>query len=262
MVSPAALAGNRLLAALAKEVSPQLRAQLDNVVLPQGFVLHESNRGMQHAYFPTSALVSLTRLTEADRSMELAVVGRDGVVGVELLLGDGSTPHRAVVRVAGEALRVPSRTLQDEFNRPGVASELLRRYVMALAEQVAQTVVCARHHSVSQRLSRWLLMQLDHLPGYVVATTHEEVAGMLGVRREGVAESALRLQSLGLVCCERGHFFVLDRKGLESQACECYEVVKKEYARLLPETAAAASIPDPEGSGLRLPRQTSVPHPR
>lgn len=262
MVSPAALAGNRLLAALAKEVSPQLRAQLDNVDLPQGFVLHEPNRAMKHAYFPTSALVSLTYLTEAGRSMELASVGREGVVGVELLLGGGSTPNRAVVRAAGEALRVPSRTLQEEFNRPGGTSELLRRYVMALAAQVAQTVVCARHHSLSQRLSRWLLMQLDHLPGYVIATTHEEVASMLGVRREGVTESALRLQSLGLLRCERGHISVLDRKGLESQACECYEAVKMEYARLLPETAAPAATPDPDGAGISPPRRTSVPPPQ
>jgi CRP-like cAMP-binding protein len=182
------------------------------------------------------AVVSLVYETADGESMELAVVGNEGIVGIELLLGGGSMPSRAVVRTAGEAIRLPARTVQDEIARAGSAAHLLLRYTMALIIQVAQTAVCNRHHSLDQRLCRWLLMSLDRVQGNEVVATQEQIANMLGVRREGVTESALRLHSLGLIRYTRGRILGLDRKGLERRVCECYAVVKKEYDRLLPET--------------------------
>jgi CRP-like cAMP-binding protein len=225
---------NHLIAGLPDDVGQRWLPRLERVELPQGLALHESGEQMSYAYFPMTAVVSLVHETADGASMELAVVGNEGIVGVELLLGGGSTPCRAVVRTAGEALRLPAQTVQDEIARAGSAAHLLLRYTMALITQVAQTAVCNRHHSLDQRLCRWLLMSLDRVQHNEVVATQEQIANMLGVRREGVTESALRLHSLGLIRYTRGRILALDRKGLAKRACECYAVVKKEYDRLLP----------------------------
>ena len=199
---------------------------------------------MSYAYFPTTAVVSLVYETADGESMELAVVGNEGIVGIELLLGGGSMPSRAVVRTAGEALRLPAQTMQYEFAQAPSAAHLLLRYTQALITQVAQAAACNRHHSLDQRLCRWLLMDLDRVQGNELVATQEQIADMLGVRREGVTECALRLQSLGLIRYARGHILVVDRMGLEKQACECYAMVKKEYERLLlPQTTAPPDLP-------------------
>jgi len=248
---------NRLIAGLPSEVRQRWLPLLERVEVPQGLVLHESGHQMGHVYFPTTAIVSLVYETADGASMELAVVGNEGIVGVELLLGGGSTPSRAVVRAAGEVLRLPARAMQDEFARAGSAMHLLLRYTMALITQVAQTAVCNRHHSLDQRLCRWLLMSLDRAQGNEVVATQEQIANMLGVRREGVTESALRLHSLGLIRYTRGRILGLDRKGLERRVCECYAAVKKEYDRLLPETVATPGLwPTPAA----LPDQTTAPN--
>jgi CRP-like cAMP-binding protein len=197
-------------------------------------VLYEPGVTLRHVYFPTDSIVSLLYVMENGASAEIAVVGREGLVGVSLFMGGGSTPSRAVVQSAGKGFRLDSAHMQEEFNRAGIVMRLLLRYTQALITQMAQTAVCNRHHSLDQQLCRWLLLSLDRLEGTQLRMTQELIANMLGVRREGVTESALKLQHAGLIRYARGHISVLDRPGLEQRSCECYAVVKKEYDRLLP----------------------------
>ncbi|WP_332751983.1 Crp/Fnr family transcriptional regulator [Hydrogenophaga sp.] len=240
---------NHVIAGLPEDVRQRWLPQLEKVNLPQRLVLHESGHPMNFAYFPTTAIVSIVYVTADGESTELAVIGNEGIVGIELLLGGGSTPNRAVVGGPGEALRLPARVLQEEVIRFGSASQLLLRYTLALSSLVAQTAVCNRHHSLYERLCRWLLLNLDRGQDNVVVATHEQIAYSLGVRREGVTEGALRLQTLGQISYARGRIQVVDRTGLERQACECYRVVKNEYTRLLP---LARSTPQPLTNPLDL----------
>ena len=200
--------------------------------------MYEPGVTLTHVYFPTTALVSLLYVMENGSSAEIAVVGNEGIVGISLFMGGGSTPSRAVVQSAGEGLRLDAKTLKTESDRNGPVLHLLLRYTQALITQMAQTAVCNRHHSLDQQLCRWLLLSLDRLQGNELVMTQELIANMLGVRREGVTEAALNLQHAGLIRYVRGHITVLDRAGLEKRTCECYAVVKKEYDRLLPEKLA------------------------
>jgi CRP-like cAMP-binding protein len=208
--------------------------QLELVELRLGQVLHESGATLNHAYFPTTAIVSLLYVMENGAAAEIAVVGDDGIVGVSLFMGGESTTSRAVVQIAGQAFRLKAQQLMDEFNRNGPVLHLLLRYTQALITQMAQTAVCNRHHSLDQQLCRWLLLSLDRLEGGHLVMTQELIANMLGVRREGVTEAAAKLQRDGLIRYARGHITVLDRVGLEKRTCECYAVVRREYERLLP----------------------------
>jgi CRP-like cAMP-binding protein len=225
---------NRLLAALADTDWQRWLPQLEWVDLPLGHVMYESGRALSHVYFPTTAIISLLYVMENGASAEIAVVGNEGVVGISLFMGGESTPSRAVVQSAGRGLRLRSQWIKDEFNRAGPAMHLLLRYTQALITQMAQTAVCNRHHSLDQQLCRWLLLSLDRLHGNNLVMTQELIANMLGVRREGVTEAALKLQKQGLISYARGRITVLDRPGLEGRTCECYAVVKREYDRLLP----------------------------
>ncbi|GAB3253323.1 Crp/Fnr family transcriptional regulator [Chitinimonas naiadis] len=230
---------NRLLAMLPPAEWERWRTQLEPVDLALGDVLYESGGKMSHVYFPTSAIVSLLYVMENGASAEIAVVGNEGIVGISLFMGGGSTPSRAVVQSAGKGFRLGAHALKDEFNRSGPTMHLLLRYTQALITQMAQTAVCNRHHSLDQQLCRWLLLSLDRLQGNELLMTQELIANMLGVRREGVTEAALKLQAVGLIRYSRGHISILDRRGLEKRSCECYAVVKKEYDRLLPEILAS-----------------------
>jgi CRP-like cAMP-binding protein len=229
---------NHLLAQLPMEERQRWLPHLDLVHVSLGEVIYESGVTLTHVYFPTTALVSLLYVMENGASAEIAVVGNEGIVGVSLFMGGGSTPSRAVVQSAGDALRLNAKGLKDEFNQNGAVLHLLLRYTQALITQMAQTAVCNRHHSLEQQLCRWLLLSLDRLQGHELVMTQELIANMLGVRREGVTEAALTLQHHGLIRYTRGHITVLDRPGLERRTCECYAVVKKEYDRLLPEKLA------------------------
>ena len=222
-----------MLASLPDSVRKHWLPQLEAVQMPLGEVLYESGVTLSHVYFPTTAIVSLLYVMEDGASAEIAVVGNEGIVGISLFMGGGSTPSRAVVQSAGLGLRLKAQVLKDEFNRAGPVLHLLLRYTQALITQMAQTAVCNRHHSLDQQLCRWLLLSLDRLQGDELVMTQELIANMLGVRREGVTESALKLQTAGLIRYARGHITVLDRAGLEQRTCECYAVVKKEYDRLL-----------------------------
>ena len=229
---------NHLLAALPDAEWARWLPQLERVEMPLGKVLYESGVKMSHVYFPTTAIVSLLYVMEDGASAEIAVVGHEGIVGIALFMGGESTPSRAVVQSAGQGFRLRAQTIKDEFNRASPVLHLLLRYTQALITQMAQTAVCNRHHSLDQQLCRWLLLSLDRLQGSELVMTQELIANMLGVRRGGVTEAALKLQELGLIRYARGHISVLDRQGLERRACECYGVVKKEYDRLLPEKIA------------------------
>ena len=227
---------NRLLAVLPPTEYERLCPHLELVQLNLGAVLYESGTPLLHVYFPLDAIVSLLYVMEDGLSGEIAVVGLEGIVGVSLFMGGETTPSRAIVQSAGQAYRLPGRFLKDSFNRGGAMQHLLLRYTQALLTQMAQTAVCNRHHTLEKQLCRWLLMSLDRLPSNKLIMTQELIANMLGVRREGVTTAAGKLQSLGLIEYHRGHITVLDRPGLEMMSCECYDVVKREYDRLLPKT--------------------------
>jgi len=229
---------NLLIASLPEDEFERWLPELELVDLPLGQVLYESGTTLRHVYFPTTAIVSLLYVMENGASAEIAVVGKEGLVGISLFMGGETTPSRAVVQSAGQGFRLNSRALKNEFNRAGPVLHLLLRYTQALITQMTQTAVCNRHHSLDQQLCRWLLLSLDRLQGNELVMTQELIANMLGVRREGVTEGALRLQRQGLIRYARGHITVLDRPGLERRTCECYAVVKKEYDRLLPSTLA------------------------
>ncbi len=226
---------NCLLAAIPEEEYARLLPNLELVTMPLGAVLYESGSELRHVYFPTTAIVSLLYVMLDGASAEIAVVGKEGILGVALFMGGETMPNRAVVQSAGHAYRLKGQLLKQEFNRAGELQHLLLRYTQALLTQMAQTAVCNRHHSLDQQLCRWLLLSLERLPSNELVMTQELIGNMLGVRREGVTEAAGNLQKAGLIKYQRGHITVLDLAGLEARACECYGVVKKEFDRLLPE---------------------------
>ena len=229
---------NRLLAAIPDSEWTRWVPHLEPVTLPLGKALYESGARLSYVYFPTTAIVSLLYVMEDGASAEIAVVGREGIVGISLFMGGDSTTNRAIVQSAGRGFRLKANLMLQEFNRAGPVLHLLLRYTQALITQMAQTAVCNRHHSLDQQLCRWLLLSLDRLDSNDLVMTQELIANMLGVRREGVTEAAGQLQKAGLIQYQRGHITVLDRDGLEARTCECYAVVKKEYDRLLPATPA------------------------
>ncbi len=224
---------NKLLAALPQSDWHRWQPHLEFINLPLGKVLYESGDTLSHVYFPTTAIVSLLYVMENGASAEIAIVGNDGIVGISLFMGGESTPSRGVVQSAGHAFRMTAPIIKQEFDRSTIL-HLLLRYTQALISQMAQTAVCNRHHSLDQQLCRWLLLSLDRLEGNELVMTQELISNMLGVRREGVTEGALKLQKAGLIHYARGHITVVDRAGLEKMTCECYAVVKREYDRLLP----------------------------
>jgi CRP-like cAMP-binding protein len=224
---------NHLLAALPPADFERLAGHLELVPMPLGEILYEPGGQLQHAYFPTTAIVSLHYVLESGASAEIAGVGNEGVVGISLFMGGDTTPSSAVVQTAGHGYRLERRLLKKEFDRAGPLLHLLLRYTQALITQMTQTAVCNRHHSVEQQLCRWLLTTLDRVPSGQLVMTQELVASMLGVRREGITEAAGNLRQAGLISYRRGHIAVLERAGLETRTCECYAVVRKEFTRLL-----------------------------
>lgn len=225
---------NRLLAALSKPVRERLCSNLKLVRAQYGSALYESGEELVHVYFPTNSIISVHYVTESGTEAEISVVGCEGVVGAELCMGAERLPSRAVVVCEGHAYRLPRKNMTHEFNAQGELRDLMLRYTQVLLTQTAQIAVCNRHHAIEQQLCRWMLAQLDRLSGDELVITQDMIATMLGVRREGVTESAGRLQRLGVIKYRRGHITVLDRPALENLSCECYAVVKEETDRLLP----------------------------
>lgn len=231
------LVQNRLLAALTVAEFERLSPHLELVEMPLGEVLREAGGTQAYVYFPATSIVSLFYVLEDGASTEIAIVGNIGIVGLWLFLGGEAAPSSAVVRSAGYGYRIKADLLKDEFSRGGALLQLLLRFAQAMLTQTSQIAVCNRYHSVEQQLCRWLLLSLDRLPSDDLAITHELIASMLGVRREGVTEAAGNLQRAGLISYSRGHIQVLDRAGLEKLACECYAVVKAEYQRMITDIA-------------------------
>lgn len=229
---------NGLLAALPEAERSRIFPLLERVDLPVGHVICEPGHAMRHAYFPTGALVSLLYMLENGSSAEIAIVGKEGMVGVSLIMGGDSMPSSSVVQAAGNCYRLRASVIKEEFNRSPALRHVLLMYTQAMITQMAQTAVCYRHHCVGQQLSRWLLLSLDRLHSNELRMTQERIAAMLGVRREGVTEAAGKLQAAGLIEYSRGRIRVLDRPRLEQSTCECYAVVKQEFDRLLPRAAA------------------------
>ncbi|SEG88680.1 Crp/Fnr family transcriptional regulator [Marinobacterium lutimaris] len=225
---------NHLLAALPEDEYARISPHLERVTLPLGYVLYESGHELRHVYFPTDAIVSLLYVMLDGASAEVAVIGREGIIGIALFMGGETMPNRAVVQSAGYAYRLPGQLLKREFDNSIELQHLLLRYTQALLTQMAQTAVCNRHHTLDQQLCRWLLLSRDRLPSDELLMTQELIANMLGVRREGVTAAAGKLQAAGLIHYHRGHITIVDRAGMEARTCECYEVVKREYDRLLP----------------------------
>lgn len=224
---------NYLLGALPAAELATFADQLELVPLRLGDMLYEPNTQLQHAYFPTSAIVSLHYVTTSGASAEISGVGNEGMVGISLFTGGNTTPSSAMVHTSGYAYRLDRAHLKAEFARNGHLQQILLRYIQALITQVSQTAACNRHHSVEQQLSRWLLLTLDRITSGEFVLTQELVANMLGVRRESVTAAAASLQDVGCISYRRGHISVINRKNLEQCACECYAVVRKEMQRLL-----------------------------
>ena len=233
---------NQLLAALPAEIFERISPHLELIQMPLGQVLYDSGGQLDHVYFPTTAIVSMHYVMENGASAEIAGVGKEGVLGISLFMGGDTTPSLATVQTAGHGCRMKKHLMMEEFNRAGPMMRLMLRYTQALMTQMAQTAVCYRHHSVEQQLCRWLLLTLDRLPSNELTMTQELIAGMLGVRREGITEAAGNLQRAGLISYRRGHITALDRAGLETSACECYNVVKKEFHRLLCDVKDARTL--------------------
>jgi len=240
MPTPHSPKQNRLLAALPAKDYERLLPHLELSPLKLGAALYESGAEQAHVYFPTDSIVSLLYVMQDGSSAEIAVVGKEGMVGIALFMGGETTPSRAVVQSAGYAYRITGERLKKEFEAGGALQHLLLRFTQALITQMAQTAVCNRHHSVEQQLCRWLLLSIDRLPSNELTMTQGLIANMLGVRREGVTEAAGKLQEAGLIRYSRGKISVLDRSKLEARVCECYAVVRRETDRLLSSKAPAA----------------------
>lgn len=228
---------NHLLDALPASDFERLASHLELIPMGLGDVLYEPGVKLRYVYFPTTSIVSMLYVMEDGASAEIAIVGNEGILGISLFMGGDTTPSRAVVQSAGHGFRLKAELIRNEFGRFGPTMQLLLRYTQALITQMAQTAVCNRHHSIDQQLCRWLLLSLDRLASNELAMTQELIANMLGVRREGVTEAAGTLQHAGLIRYRRGTITVVDRPGLEARSCECYQVVKTEFDRLLPYVA-------------------------
>jgi len=226
---------NHLLAALPADEFARLKPDLQPVSLSLGKVLYESGDKMTHIYFPTTAIISLLYIMENGATAEIGIAGNNGLIGIALFMGGETTSSRAIVQSAGDAVRMKSADLKTAFALGGVFQNVLLRYTQSLMTQISQTAVCNRLHSVEQQLCRWLLINHDQMQTDKLVMTHDLIANMLGVRREGVSIAAGNLQKKGLIKYVRGTITMLDRKGLETAACECYRVVIEEYDRLLGE---------------------------
>lgn len=230
---------NRLLAALPLEDYQRLGPRLQGVTLALGQVVYESGEPLRYIYFPTTSVISLLYTARDGSTAEMGSTANDGAVGIALLLGGTTTSNRAVVQIAGRAVRIDGKFLQEEFARGGPFQRLMLRYTQALITQISQNAVCNRLHSIEKRLCRWLLLSQDRMRSDDLLMTQEFIANMLGGRRESVTVAAGRLQDAGLIHYARGHIRILDRNGLEATVCECYQIVKEETDRLLAERSEA-----------------------
>lgn len=224
---------NRILSALPQAEYEHLFAQLEHIEMPMGAVLYHPAEQMQHVYFPSSGTISVLAMVSSGTTIEVGMVGNEGMFGIPVVLGTVTSPTQAVVQISGEGLRIQADVLREEFKRGGILQDLILRYTQAFIIQITQTAVCNSLHSLNARLARWLLMCQDRALSNELPLTHEFIAEMLAVRRAGVSVAAGNLLKQGLINYQRGHITILDREGLEGASCECYAEVKKEFEQLL-----------------------------
>jgi CRP-like cAMP-binding protein len=227
-----AYGSNQLLENLPEDTLERWVPHLTPVELQVGQILYEAGSNLRYAYFPTSSVMALVHMLKDGSMAEIAVVGSEGVVGIPLFLGSNTALDRWVVQGSGIALRLPAAVVQHEDENSHRATRAVLPFVLAVMVQAAQTAACNRHHTIEQQLCRWLLLSLDRAGRDELVMTHELIANMLGVRREGVTAAAARLQRAGIIRYSRGHITLLDRDGLRNCACECYETITGEYKRL------------------------------
>ena len=225
--------GNRLLAKLPAEELGLLRPHLNKVSLSHSQPLIVPGAPIRNVYFPINALASLVIIMEDGSTVESGAVGREGMVGMPVLLEAGTTPMQTLVQIPGEAIEVKAEIIKAVFERGETFHRLVHRYLHTLFVVASQSAACNRLHQIGQRLSRWLLMSSDGIDSDNIGLTQEYLATMLGVRRAGVTEAALGLQGEGLIRYSRRDIEIVDRRALEARACECYVVVKREFDRLL-----------------------------
>ena len=223
--------GNRVLASIPAEEYRRLEAALEPVTLDFGDVIYEPGKSIRHVYFPLTCLISLLTAVDRKRTLEVGMVGNEGMAGMPFILGIGISGVRAIVQGAGDALRMPAAPFRIEFDRNPALKDALYRYTYALMAQISQTAACNRFHEGEERLARWLLMTRDRVGSDSFALTHEFLAHMLGLRREGVTEAASALKRRGLIDYTRGKIHILDGKGLKGSSCTCYQIVRKVYDR-------------------------------
>lgn len=233
---------NHLLAALPRENYGRLLPYLESVPLPRGWTVHGAGNPDKYLYFLTEGIVSRAYVTESGASAGFALTGNEGVIGIALILGGDSMPTQAVVQSPGHAYRLGAGVLKRKFEHDGPLQHVLLRYVQALIAQTGQIAACNRHHSMEQQLCRWMLSSLDRSASSELTMTHELIAQMLGVRREGITDTVGKLQRAGAVRSSRGHIAILDRTRLEARVCGCYSAIKREYGRLIPGKLHAALV--------------------
>jgi len=222
---------NRVLASIPPKDYRRLQVQLEPVAVRFGEVLYEPGQEIRHVYFPVDCLISLLTAVDKRRTLEVGMVGNEGMAGMPFILGMGVSGVRALVQGGGHALRMASAPFRIEFDRNAPLQDALHRYTYALMAQISQTAACNRFHDAEARLARWLLMTRDRVGSDEFLLTHQFLAHMLGLRREGVSEAASALKHRGLIAYSRGEIQILDVRGLKASACSCYQIVKTVYDR-------------------------------
>ena len=231
--SPAANAvRNRILSALLRTDYRRLVAKMEHVELARGAVLYRAGQDIEYVYFPEDAVVAMVNTTQDNRTVEVGVIGREGMTGINIFLGGLRTPEKAIVQLSGGALRMRSRDLQAELQFGSPLQRVLIHYTQVLLAVISQLVACSQHHSVEQRVARWILTMHDYAYPNECVMSHESIAAMLGARRSGVSTAAAGLRDAGLIRYQRGRISVLDQRGLERKSCECYRFIRKQYGGL------------------------------
>ena len=230
---PPLVTRNRLLAALPRQEYERLAPHFEPAHFPRGKTIALTGDTLRHAYFPANGMISLLSTSEGGEAIEVAMVGSEGFVGVPIILNAGVTPFWSVVQIQADAVRISAAALNREFDRGERLREVLLKYSHSLLTQVAQSAVCNRFHTVQERLCRWLLVSRDRAKSDTINLTQESIAQMLGTARTGVTMAAIPLQDAGLIRYRRCKIMILDREGLESAACECYSIVRREAGQVL-----------------------------
>lgn len=225
---------NRILMALPESAYQRLASQLEEVKLSQGEILYSAKEAIEYAYFPIGTAISLVSMMENGSTTEICLVGREGMVGLPIVLGDNVSIHLAIAQISGNAIKINASAIVQEFARGEELQKLLLLYMKARLTAIGQISACNCQHAIEKRLSRWLLSVSDGIDRSDFTITQESMANMLGVRRSGINTAASILQQAGIIGYSRGYINILNRQALEANACECYQLIQNEFSRLFP----------------------------